>query len=233
MKAVEEPELLAEAVIRDAEEFGSNKAHPANTGRDPYPGGNRGEGCGKCYIPDQVTAPRATEHLPCLDKDPGDAPEAAVGIDNDGKDRTGKDDEPGSRRRQPEPDDRKRDPREGRNRPEDFYEWIEECIEPVVPAHQDPDRDADKECHAKADGEVDQARLEVKEDRPLVHQADKRRKDIGGGRENEWVMDDDGRNKLPDRQCDEDRKETEPPVLPVFLIIPSHGQPADKYPVLC
>ena len=97
---------------------------------------------------------------------------------------------------------------------------------------QDPDRDADKECHAKADGEVDQACLEIEEERPLLQQADKRREDIGRGGEDERVPDNDGRNKLPEGKRKKMRKDTEPPVLPVFLYIPSHGPPACRYPAV-
>ena len=97
---------------------------------------------------------------------------------------------------------------------------IEEGIKAPVPAHQDPDRDTDKERHAEADGKMDQACLEVGKKRPLLHQADKRCKHIRGGGEDERVPDDDGGNELPDRQRNNDSNKPEPPVLAVILICP-------------
>jgi hypothetical protein len=93
VEVVEEPEFLAKTVVRDPEELGGNKAHPAYPGCDPDTGGNGREGCRERNVPDQVEIFGAPEHLCRFDKDPGHAAKPAVGIDDDGKDRTNEDDE--------------------------------------------------------------------------------------------------------------------------------------------
>ena len=60
-------------------------------------------------------------------------------------------------------------------------------------------------------------------ERPFLHQADKRRKDIGGRGEDERVPDDDGCNKLPECKRKHDREDSEPPVFAVLSVSLSHG----------
>ena len=103
-------------------------------------------------------------------------------------------------------------------------ERVEERIDPAVPAHGDPDRDADKEGHAKTDGKMDQARLEIgKEDVPsctrLINAA---RTSVGAGRMNGYLMMKAAMN-CQTTSARTMATSTEPPVLCHSSDILSHG----------
>ena len=134
-----------------SEEFRAHKIHPAPRQRDLERAEDHRQGRGDAYGPEKLPVRRAVEPAH-LEKDRIGHAHAHIGIDDARHDAADPDDEHLARQADAEPVDGQRNPRDGRDGPDEFENGAREPFGQPEPAHGQAERDADGEGHTANKG---------------------------------------------------------------------------------
>ncbi len=155
MQIIVPPDLLAQSKPGYPKHLRRHKAHPRNPACYPETGRKMRQRCRNGDKTDKSGITRTSKHLPGFDKNPWDIAKSLVCVNEDRKDGSDEDNKTCCKVGKPKPDDGKRNPREGRDRADDFNDGIKQPVDDRVPSDEDAGRDADKERESKSDKEMD------------------------------------------------------------------------------